>query len=474
VTIPLTIGDFEVSTTAQIATTPRLRKLTLLPLVAATYFMVSGGPYGLEDIVGQAGYLRALLLLAVVPLIWSFPTALMIGELASAMPEEGGFYIWVSRAFGRFWGFQEAWLSLSASVFDMAIYPALAVAYLGQLSAGLTSGHRGLFWSLAIVLICIAWNLRGAHSVGQGSIGMFALLLTPFLGIIVYGSYHAAVAPFGPRNFTPIGEGNMTTALLFVLWNCMGWDNASTIAREVKDPRRNYIRAMVGAVALVTISYILPIAVVAVTGIPATSFATGAWVDAARTLAGPVVGPALALCVVAGGAITGVAMFNALTLSYARVPAAMARDGMLPKQFARHMDNGVPWVAVMVCGLGWAMALGLNLTRLLELDLMLYGFSLILEFAALIALRLREPNMPRPFLIPGGLPVVIGAGVGPTALILFAVWGARGDHLRPGLPAILLGAIITLAGPVIYFLTTGVRARAAQFSRRPTPGARLE
>ncbi len=280
--ISLAAGGNKVSTTTQLAAPPRLRKLTLLPLVAATYFMVSGGPYGLEDIVGQAGYLRALLLLAIVPLIWSLPTALMIGELASAIPEEGGFYRWVSRAFGPFWGFQEAWLSLSASVFDMAIYPALAVAYLGQLSANLTAGHRGLFWSLAIVLICIAWNLRGAHSVGQGSIGMFALLLTPFLGIIIYGAFHAASAPFGPRNLAAIGEGNMTTALLFVLWNCMGWDNASTIAREVKDPRRNYIRAMVGAVALVTISYILPIAIVAMTGIPATSFATGAWVDAAR------------------------------------------------------------------------------------------------------------------------------------------------------------------------------------------------
>ncbi len=451
-----------------------MRKLTLLPLVAATYFMVSGGPYGLEDIVGQAGYLRALLLLAVVPLIWSLPTALMIGELASAMPEEGGFYIWVSRAFGRFWGFQEAWLSLSASVFDMAIYPSLAVAYLGQLSAGLTSGHRGLFWSLAIVLICVAWNLRGAHSVGQASMGMFALLLTPFLGILIYGAYHATFAPFGPRNIAAIGEGNMTTALLFVLWNCMGWDNASTIAREVKDPRQNYIRAMVGAVAVVTISYILPIAIVALTGIPATSFATGAWVDAARALAGPVVGPALALCVVVGGAITGVAMFNALTLSYARVPAAMAQDGMLPRPFAKHMGNGVPWVAVIVCGLGWALALGLNLTRLLELDLMLYGFSLILEFAALIALRVREPDMPRPFAIPGGLPVAIGMALGPTVLVFFAIWKSRGDHLTPGLPAILLGAIIAIAGPLIYAITTGPRSRAAELSRGEPPQARLD
>ena len=431
--------------------------------------MVSGGPYGLEDIVGQAGYLRALLLLAIVPLVWSLPTAMMIGELASAMPDEGGFYVWVRRAFGRFWGFQEAWLSLSASVFDMAIYPSLAVAYLGQLSPAIVSGHRGIFWSLAIVLICIAWNLRGAHAVGEGSVWMFALLLTPFLGIIAFGLYHAAASPFGPRNFVAIGEGNMTTALLFVLWNCMGWDNASTIAREVNDPRRNYIRAMIGAVALVTVSYILPIAVVALTGIPASAFATGAWVAAARTLAGPVGGPALALAVVVGGAITGVAMFNALTLSYARVPAAMAKDGMLPKPLARHMENGVPWVSVLVCGLGWALALGLNLTRLLELDLMLYGLSLILEFAALIALRVREPGMARPFAIPGGLPVVIGTAIGPTVLVLFAIWNARGDHLTPALPAILLGAIIALAGPVVYALSGPARARAAQLGREYAP-----
>ena len=86
-------------------------KMRLLPLIAATYFMVSGGPYGLEDIIGKAGYGRALLLLLVVPLVWSLPTSLMVGELASALPEEGGYYCWVRRALGAFWGFQEAWLS---------------------------------------------------------------------------------------------------------------------------------------------------------------------------------------------------------------------------------------------------------------------------------------------------------------------------------------------------------------------------
>src|ERR1700691_5682315 len=137
--------------------------MRLLPLMAATFFMVSGGPYGIEDIL-DAGYLKGLIILMALPFIWSLPTALMVGELASALPEDGGFYIWVSRALGRFWGFQDAWLSLSASIFDMAIYPALAVAYLGQLDPALTTGHRGLVWSLAVVVVCVAWNLRGAYS----------------------------------------------------------------------------------------------------------------------------------------------------------------------------------------------------------------------------------------------------------------------------------------------------------------------
>ena len=67
----------------------------MLPLLAATYFMVSGGPYGLEEIIGDAGYGWALIILFVLPFFWSLPTSLMIGELAAAVPEEGGFYAWV-------------------------------------------------------------------------------------------------------------------------------------------------------------------------------------------------------------------------------------------------------------------------------------------------------------------------------------------------------------------------------------------
>ena len=131
------------------------RKLTLLPLVMATFFMVSGGPFGIEDILGGAGFRRPAILV-LLPVIWSLPTALMIGELASAVPADGGFYVWVRRALGPFWGFQEGWLSLSASIFDMAIYPALFVAYLGKLDPTLTTGGRAGLWAVAIIALCTA------------------------------------------------------------------------------------------------------------------------------------------------------------------------------------------------------------------------------------------------------------------------------------------------------------------------------
>src|SRR3979490_3634958 len=117
--------------------------------------MVSGGTYGTEDIVHGAGYGRAILILLLTPLLWSLPTAFMIGELSSALPFEGVCYAWVRRAMGNFWGFQEAWLSLVASIFDMAIYPTLFVLYLDRLFPAGVAGHRGIAIAAAMIAVCL-------------------------------------------------------------------------------------------------------------------------------------------------------------------------------------------------------------------------------------------------------------------------------------------------------------------------------
>jgi amino acid transporter len=111
----------------------------------------------------------------------------------------------------------------------------------------------------------------------------------------------------------------------------------------------------------------------------------------------PRLGNVLAVAITAGGMISAFSMFNALILSYSRVPIAMAADGFLPKFLGLLTHrNGVPWVAILVCAFGWGACMKLGFEKLLLLDALRYGLSLILEFAALIALRIRQPNLLRP------------------------------------------------------------------------------
>jgi amino acid transporter len=433
---------------------PARRKMRFLPLIAATYFMVSGGPYGIEDILGGAGFARAIVILLVLPVLWCLPTALMIGELAAAIPADGGFYIWVRRALGPFWGYQEGWLSLSASVFDMAIYPAIFVLYLGKFNPALTTGWNGYAWSLAVVVVCCTWNLRGAPAVGDGSMGLFAILLAPFAVLVVLGLWHGFTVHPAIQWSQPASESALSTAVLVAMWNYMGWDNASTVAQEVENPQRNYPRAMIAATIVVAITYVLPLAAMAMTGLSVNSFATGDWMTAATTIGGPLLG----LAVVAGGALTGIGMFNALVMSYTRLPMAMAEDGMLPSVVAKRNSRGVPWVSVLLCGGAWALALRLPFERLISIDLILYGSSLMLEFVALIVLRIREPKLARPFKA-GNLAFACSLGVGPAALIGYALYASRAEKLMAGTSALLFAVVVGLLGPLLYWITAAPRAR---------------
>ncbi len=181
----------------QLAAVPNRKKfvrLTLWPLVAATFFMVSGGTYGTEDIVHGAGYGRAILILLLTPLLWSLPTAFMIGELSSALPFEGGYYAWVRRAMGNFWGFQEAWLSLVASIFDMAIYPTLFVAYLTRMFPWFQEGNRGWWVALAVVIACALLNIAGVKVVSLTSLWLFVGLVGAVRGHRGAGSLQAGCA----------------------------------------------------------------------------------------------------------------------------------------------------------------------------------------------------------------------------------------------------------------------------------------
>jgi len=427
-------------------------RLTLWPLVAATFFMVSGGTYGTEDIVHGAGYGKAILILLLTPILWSLPTAFMIGELSSALPFEGGYYAWVRRAMGNFWGFQEAWLSLVASIFDMAIYPTLFVLYLERLFPWFAVEHRGVMVALGVVAVCALLNIAGVRVVSTTSLWLFFALSAPFIAIVCIAPFKLGALASAVTKPTT-SNVDILTGLLICMWNYMGWDNASTIATEVERPQRTYPRAMLVAVVIVALSYIVPVAAMWMTGLSSSAWETGFWADIAGMLGGPLLRVGLAL----GGIISGFGMFNALVMSYSRLPLAMAQDGMLPKIFGKlHPRTRAPWVAIIGLAFCWALCLGLGFERLVTLDILLYGASLSLEFVALVVLRIREPELPRAFRIPGGMFGAVAVGIAPMLLLGFSVVRSETEQVL-GMSSFAFGMLLIVAGVLAYLLNHALR-----------------
>jgi amino acid transporter len=207
---------------------------------------------------------------------------------------------------------------------------------------------------------------------------------------------------------------------------------------------------------LITISYIVPVYALSRTGMDPSGFTTGAWVQAATHVGGEWLG----IAIVVGGMICGIGMANALVLSYSRVPFAMASDGMMPKWMGKvHPKTGAPWVSIVVCSLAWIACLPLGFDKLIAIDIMVYTVSLLLEFAALIALRVREPELARPFKIKGGIPALVALSVGPAAVLTLALIENGGEHAGP-FSTLIWGAMLLLAGVAVYFITPAKRAAA--------------
>jgi amino acid transporter len=428
-------------------------KISVVPMIAATYFMVAGGPYGLEDIVQKTGYAASLLILIITPLLWSLPTALMVSELATAIPEEGGFYIWVRRGMGRFWGFQETWLTLAGSVFEMALYPNLCIDYIGQFAPGLVAGHRGLILGFAMIALCTAWNVLGVHSVGEGSVWLNVALLVPFVALTILALGSGKFAGGASAAPVPLRHADLLGGVLIAMWNYMGWDNLSTIAGEVEKPQRTYSRAMFGAVLLVVVSYLIPVGAIARTGIDPNRWTTGGWVDIGQIVGGETLAIAIALA----GVIGAIGSFGALMLSFTRLPLVMAEDGYLPRVFTRRdARTGAPWVAILVCAILWAICFPLGFEKSLLLDVMLTGLSILLEFWALVALRAREPDLARPFRVPGGMAGAVALGVPPLALMIAAFARNRTERIG-STNELVIGIVVIAAGVALYFLSRHFR-----------------
>ena len=415
-------------------------ELGFIPLIAVVFFNVSGGPYGIEDAVSSFGPGLCLVLLVLTPLVWSLPVALAMSELAAALPEEGGYVEWVRRAFGPFWGFQAGWWSWLNSFVDVAVYPALFADYLKFWWPNMSSIGR---WAvvLAFVWILTAINLASVRITGVTAVGLGVLALAPMLVFTVIAGMAAQHAPWRP--FAAGGHGmieGIGLGLAVMMWNYSGWDNPTTCLGETRSPGLSFRRAQWVALPLITLAYVLPVgAALAATGRWA-DWDTGYWPVAAAAVGGP----RLAALVTAGALVAAAGLFLSLLLTSSRLPFALAAAGQMPAALARvHPRFGTPWAAVIASSVCYSLCAFWSFKELIVLNIWLYSISLILELAAFVALRYREPALPRPWRVGGGsLGLWVTAGL-PVGLCALAMATA-------GWMNTAVGTLAALTGPLAY------------------------
>ncbi len=255
------------------------RELTLLPLFALIYFTVCGGSFGVEPLIGLSGPGVALILLVITPIFFSIPNMLMVRELNSMMPVEGGYYHWVKQAFGPFTGFMAGWMNWVVSWVDVTIYPVLFARYISYFIPALRDGLTVqsfflpswlLQWFVALLLIWAisALNVRGARLAGLTANWLGVIMLIPLALMSLVGLYNILVHGVSTNlPLLPAGEaltsesffGSLSIGLFVVMWNYMGWELPTAAGDEIVNPRRTYPLAMTLVLIAAIATYTIPV-----------------------------------------------------------------------------------------------------------------------------------------------------------------------------------------------------------------------
>lgn len=429
--------------------------------MAITFFIVSGGAFGLETAVGAVGPTWTLALVLLIPFLWVIPTILMIAELSSMMPHRGGYYVWVREGLGRFWGFQEGWWTLCYSAVDLAIYPVLFVTYLSFFIPSLGAENAGGFfsqrWWICLVFIVFGFllNLRGSRVVGFHKFIEFCLVSLPFVVFVAWGFFIGDWGRVGQvvssvkSGSSSLEPTQIATGLAVLIWNFTGWDNATTYADEINEPHATIPKSLLVALGLVCLSYILPLIIGYKFSIdPKVWSETSGWPEIFSLLGGQTFG---VLCA-AVALVSAWALFNSQLLYIARLPAAMAQDRLLPKFLKTENKKSVPVLSLALAAGVAALFCGFSLGKIMLVDILLYSLGLSLEFIALIRLRQKSPEQQRSFRI--RLPVwgLVVMSLLPASISLSILWfsilSGESSRLQLG----IVGAAIA-AGVLIYTLT---------------------
>jgi APA family basic amino acid/polyamine antiporter len=405
---------------------------------------------------------------AMVFVVWIFGAllslagALTYAELAAAMPEAGGEYVYLREAYGPFWSFVYAWTQMwvakSGSVATLAtaffVYlanfnPALEAVFLViPLPVGPDFGplemRYGQLLAIAVILGLGIVNYLGVKIGGDVQVAVTIVKVGLIVGIIGIGlgSGVGTTANYGTATQATGGVAGFFAALVAALWAYDGWNNVSMVASEIHAPQRNLPRALIAGTLAVVVIYLLTNAAYFYV---LSASEVGKNERVAAEMMRQVLGNAGAGAVSIAAMISIFAALNGSILTGSRVPYAAARDGLFFQAFAQvHPAYRTPGISILALS-GWSALIVLSgryrqlFTYVIFSSWILYGMAT----ASVLVLRRKRPDLERPYRTLGYPVVPVLFVMVAAALIL--------STLRQSPRESFMGLGLILAGLPFYF-----------------------
>jgi amino acid transporter len=427
-------------------------KLNRVEMKTGTLFMIlfatcCGGCFGIESMVSTSGPGVTFAAILIVPVIWAIPIGLVCSELGTALPTQGGYYVWVKRGLGDFWAYCAGFWRTLLYCINCGVFVVLAMQYIDTF-LGL-SGAAHYIVAVCLVLLVVGANLVGIKMIGIASTIFTIMIFVPFIGLIVMGFFHMDFNPlepfFNPDN-TPIQ--NLGYAIALGIWMFGSFESAGTYAGEISNFKKIFPKALLLTALAMIFIYFVPTMI----GLSAI----GNWnlwgagtadsitiVTAAKAIGGPLLGTSMMVAAMLSNVIMDIDLLASLT----RIPYIMAEDGIIPKSFAKlHKKFKTPTVSICFCGVIMLIAVFCgSFSTLVKFQTFLFFITYVMALSAAIALRIKEPALERPFRIPGGTKALV--------LICMPVFIISAASLLTNGWITIIGAIAAIIlAPVTYWI----------------------
>lgn len=428
--------------------------LKVSTVVFMIFCLCAAGAYGIEEMIPESGPGLTLVMLIVLPFIWSTPLGLVASELGSARPQEGGYYKWVQEALGEYWGFQAGWWRTISIYIDNTLYVILAGGYLAG-SMDLNPVYEMAF-KVGMILIFTYINIRGVRDVGIVSTILSILVIVAFGMVAVVGFLNWTQNPFVP--FTADGEimgvhgiefGDWVyyigMGIAIGMWMYAGYESMSTVAGEVTNPQ------VIPKATMITVPLIMCVYIFPTMGGLASM---GMWEEWGTevgnvgygSVAEMYLGPAFGVFFVVVAILAQCSIYNTYIASGSRGFFVLAEDNLAPPILIKvDKKHGVPYVAVLSVGIVNIILCQYAFTTVIVVDVFLLISAYAMIFISALILRKRIPDEERKFKIPGGYPFLVVVCVVPITIAFIAFFINGTDFFIGG----MLGII---SGPILYVI----------------------